>query len=306
MKQSILKTIHAVIFFIASMMATCCFAQEAESVLLKMMPDIPSEITDPSQRAEFFVTHFWDKFDFCDSSSWMTDHLLERCFVDYLDLLSLVPDETRDPSIQSLLKKSEVNNSLFNYVLKLSEQYLYDPESPVCDEEKLFPFLQYAFQSSALNDTEKFRLKYLLKCISQNRIDSVANNFTYTLMNGETGNLHDIKADYTLLYFNDPECDDCRMLIKQLIVSPIINQYVQSGRLRIITVYVNDDLESWKKHAPEVLHAWIYAYDAEQIVNTETIYDIKRFPTLYLLDQDKKVISKDINFQTLEDYFRQL
>ena len=304
MKQKIIKTIYIGFFYAASMMTTHCFAQEADDAMLKMMPEIPSEITDPSQRATYLINHFWDKFNFKHTSLLMADHLLERCFVEYLDLLSLVPDDIRDQSIQSFMKKSEEEPDIFSFVLQISEHYLYDPESPVSDDEKLIPFLQYALQSALLDDGEKFRLSYLLDCISINNTGSIANDFSYSLMNGEKGTLHAIRADYTLLYFNDPECDDCRMLIRQLTGSPLISQYVQSGQLKIITVYVNDDLEAWKKHANDVLHTWIYAYDAEQTINNEIIYNIKQFPALYLLDKDKKVILKELNFDTLEEYFR--
>ena len=304
MKQSIIKIIYTGFCFIVSMMATCCLAQEPDTAWIKMMPEIPLELTEPSQRAEYLITHFWDKFNFSDTVFLMTGDLTERCFVEYIDLLSLVPDETRNQSVQSLLEKSADTRNQFSFILHLSEKYLYEPESPLCDEEKLIPFLQFALGSSLLNDLEKLSLQYRLESISKNRIDSIANDFTYTLINGETGSLHAIRADYTLLYFNDPECDDCRMLIKKLIGSPVISQFTWSGKLKIITVYVNDDLEMWKNHAHEVLVAWIYAYDAEQIINDRTIYNIKRFPTLYLLDRDKKVILKDLNFETLEEYFR--
>jgi len=304
MKQSVIITIAIGFLFNISMTSTRCLAQEAAPDFLKMMPEIPSDMTEPSHRAAYLITHFWDKFNFHDTTLLMTDHLLERSFVEYLDLLSLVTSDTRDQSIQSLLKKSEAEPGCFSFIMQLSEQYLYDPESPVCDDEKLIPFLQYALQSTLLNDTEKFRFRYLSDCISTNRIGHLANDFSYTLMNGETNNLHAIEADFTLLYFNDPDCDDCQMLIKQLIASPMINQCTQSGRLKIITVYVNDDLEAWKKHAKDVPQAWIYAYDAEQTINPEVIYNIKQFPTLYLLDKDKNVILKDCCFETLEAYFR--
>ena len=306
MKQSSIKTICAGFCFIGCIMAPRSFAQEMDTVILKMLPGIPTEITEPSQRATFLLTHFWDNFNFRDTAFLMTDDLLEHCFVDFISLLPLAPDDTGDQSIQSLLKKSEDERRMFSFILTLSEKYLYEPESPLLNEEKLIPFLQYAIQSPLLSDVEKISPKYLLDCISINRTGHIANDFTYTLFNGATGNLHDIEADFTIIYFNDPECDDCKMLIKQMIVSPIVNQYIQSGRLKIITVYVNDDLDAWKNHARDVLNTWIYAYDAEQKINDELIYNIKRFPTLYLLDRDKKVILKDIAFQTLEDYFTTL
>lgn len=278
----------------------CCFAQDTESQIAKMLPEIPAELTEPSQRVEFLLLHFWDNFNFSDTTFLMNDNLLEHSFVDFIDLLSLAPDDISEKSILSLLKKSEVIHRQFLFILKLSERYLYEQESPLCNEERLIPFLRYAVQSPALQDVEKIRPKFMLENISKNRIGTVANDFTYTLMNGENNNLHAIKADFTLLYFNDPDCEDCRMLIGQLVASPIVNQFIQSGKLKIITVYVNDDWESWKKHAEEVLQSWIYSYDAKQKINTENLYNIKQFPSMYLLDQNKRVILKDTTFEKLE------
>ena len=282
------------------------YAQQPDPELLKMMPDIPSEINEPTKRAEYLSIHFWDKFDFSDTTFLMTNHLLERFLVDYLDLLSLVPNETMQQSINVLMKKAETKSTTFFTILNLSEKYLYEPTSPICNEEKLIPFLQYALQSPLLNETKKIRLNFLHESVMKNRVGSLANDFTYTLQNGEKGTFHAIHAAYTLLYFNDPECEDCMMLIKQLATSPVIDKLVQENKLKILTVYINDDTEAWKKHAPDVPTAWIYSRDAEQKINLEGIYNIKQFPTMYLLDKNKKVLQKDTTFEVLENYFKHL
>ena len=304
MKQSYIK--KSVFALISIIITINCKAQEADHTLLRMMPEIPGEITVPAQRAEYLALHFWDKFDFRDTSFLMKDYLLERCFVDYIDILSIVDDDTKEKSIRMLMKKAEGEKTVFSFILKLSEQYLYEPASPVYDEEKLIPFLQYALQSTLLDDTEKIRPIFLVENISKNMKGSVAGDFTYTLINGETGNLHSINAEYTLLYFNDPDCEDCMMLIKQLIVSPVINDQVKQGKLKILMTYVNDDIEAWEKHASDVLNSWIYSRDAEQKINIDDIYNIKQFPTIYLLDKDKKVLLKDTTFEKLEDYFNSI
>ena len=289
---------------ISAVITTGIKAQEPDPAIIKMMPAIPVEITEPMQRAEYLSMHFWDKFDFSDASFFMNNSLPERCFVDFLDLLSIVPAGTRDKSIDILLKKSEASKSVFSFILKLSERYLYEPESPVYDEEKLIPFVQYALQSTILDDTEKIRPRFLLENISINRLGSVASDFDYILMNGEKGNLHSVNAEHTLLYFNDPDCEDCAMLIKQLIASTTISNLINRGKLKTIMTYVNDDIEAWEKHASEIPDTWIYTREAEQKIIIEGIYNIKQFPTIYLLDKDKKVLLKDTTFENLESYFR--
>ena len=304
MKRSYIQAIFkkSIFVVISIIITTNCLSQEQD--LLKLMPEIPSDITEPAQRAEFLTLHFWDKFDFHNTDFLMKDHFFERCFVDYVDLLSMVSGENMEQSINTLMKKSEGEKTIFSFIIKLSEQYLYETSSPVCDEEKLIPILQYVLQSALLDNTEKIRPKYLFEIISKNRTGHIANDFTYTLMNGETGNLHSVNAEYTILYFNDPECEDCMMLIKQLIASPLVSDLTKQGKLKILMTYVNDDIEAWEKHASDVPDSWIYSRDTEQKILIEEIFDIKQFPTMYLLDKDKKVLLKDATFEKLENSIR--
>lgn len=284
----------------------CNAQQQDANLVLKMMPEIPDEMKEPSQRAGYLVMHYWDKYDFNDTSFLMKDDLLERSYVDYLDLLSLVPKDARDQSIDTLIKKVADKKETFLFISRLNEQYLYNPDSPVYDEEKYIPFLQQELKSPLLNETEKIRPQFLLENVMKNRTGQVANDFTYTLTNDQTGTLHAINADFTLLYFNDPECEDCRMLTKKLTDSPVINILIEQGKLKILAVYPNDDIKAWKEHASTIQHSWIYARDAEQKINTENLYNIKYFPTIYLLDKDKKVLLKETTFEKLNSYFSKL
>ena len=294
----VLTTIFCVAIGIAG------YAQLPDSILLKMMPEIPSELSEPAQRADYLALHYWDKYNFNDVSFLQKDYLLEQSLVDYLGLLSIVSETTMDNSIKSLMKKAEKGHEAYLLLLKLSEKYLYESSSPIYDEEKLIPFLQYAVQSSSLNDNEKLRPNFVLEGILKNRRGHVSNDFTYTLVNKNTEAMHSIEADYTLLYFNDPGCEDCLELTKQLIASTVINDLISKGKLKILTIYTSDNIKEWEEHASIIPDTWLYSRDAEQKINTEGIYNIKHFPTIYLLGKEKKVLLKDTTFENLESYFK--
>ena len=51
---------------------------------------------------------------------------------------------------------------------------------------------------------------------------------------------------------------------------------------------------------------WIDAYDAEQTILNQNLYDLKAIPTLYLLDKDKKVLLKDASVGQIEVYLHGL
>jgi thiol-disulfide isomerase/thioredoxin len=281
--------------------ALYCHAQQ-EGRQPEMMPEIPEELTEPAARAAYLVMHFWDRYDFGDPDFLRKDDLLERGFVDYADLLSLVPEEVREQSAGVLMRKADGRKETLTEVLRLCEKYLYEPDSPVYDEEKLIPLLQEAL-ALPLPDgaAEKIRPAYLLEQALKNRTGQVAADFTYTLADGQTGTLHAAAAtaDRTLLYFHDPECEDCRMLTGRLKDSPLVDRLVREGKLTVLAVYTEEDTETWTEHARSFPDAWIYARDAAQQINREERYNIRRFPTVYLLDRNKKVLLKETSFEKL-------
>jgi hypothetical protein len=299
------KTIrkYSLAMMLSGLVALFCDAQQpVTDKLLKMMPEIPAEMTEPSQRAAYLVTHYWDKYDFRDTSFLLNDKFLERSLVDYLDLLSLVSEDVRDRSAAVFMKKAEEKKEMYLLISRLNEQYLYYPDSPLSDEEKYIPFLQEELRSSVLNETEKIRPKFLLENVMKNRTGQVAGDFTYTRLNDQTGTLHAICTDYILLYFHDPECEECLALGRKLSASPVIGKGIEEKTLTVLSVYLQDEPERWKEHASAVPDTWIYARDAGQVISMEGVYNIKRFPTIYLLDKDKRVLLKDTTFEKLDHY----
>mgnify|MGYP002237367013 FL=1 len=60
-----------------------------------------------------------------------------------------------------------------------------------------------------LDEWEKIAPEHDLRMALQNRVGLPANDFRYTLASGRTGTLYGIRADYTLVFFNNPDCGMC-------------------------------------------------------------------------------------------------
>ncbi|MDR2147459.1 MAG: DUF5106 domain-containing protein [Tannerella sp.] len=279
-------------------------AQRQDSALFNLMPKIPDKITGPSQRANYLAIHYWDNFNFLDSVKLKQNRLLERSFVDFIDLLSITSKDTIDLAIQTLMKKAEIDPDMIITLAILSEKYLYEPDSPFADDEKYIPFMRYMINSQKVAPENKIRPRFMLEYASKNRKGEQADDFIYTLVNGDTASLYAIDADYTLMFFKNPTCEECNKMTRKLMFSSAIDDLAKQGKLKILTIYLLDDVEEWKNHASSVLHSWIYARDAEQKIQAEGLYNIKRYPTLYLLDRDKKVLLKDTDFEHLEKYLQ--
>jgi hypothetical protein len=130
----------------------------------------------------------------------------------------------------------------------------------------------------------------------------MANDFEYTLKDGTTGRLHDIDADYTILMFNNPDCPMCREIIDEIGASPMLNEMQELGRVRVIAVYPDSDLEAWHRYHAQMPRRWIVSYDDGCFLDNNDLYNLSAIPSLYLLDAHKRVIIKDgISVMQIED-----
>lgn len=270
------------------------------------MPSVPTLITDPEKRAEYLVVHYWDKFDFKDTTDLSKPELTEQALTNYIDLMKYVSPGVAASSLTAMIKRTEVDSVMFAHFTNLFEKYLYDPNSPMRNEELYIPILQSVIASPLLEDAYKIRPAHLLEIALKNRLGQPAIDFTYTLANGQKQTLYNIKSAYLLLFFYNPECDACKEITNQLSASSLISEYMKQNKLKILAVYPDEDIEAWKSHISYMPATWINAYDKSVTLKNDEIYDLKAIPTLYLLDKDKKVILKDVTYQQTEVFLTQI
>ena len=170
---------------------------------------------------------------------------------------------------------------------------LSDPNSPLRNDELYIPLLEAIIASPFYDSTEKVRPRYQLEMAKKNRIGQPAADFTYTLANGKRGTLYDVKAPFTLVYINNPDCHACEELREMMGESLVIANQLKTCKLKIVAIYPDEDLAAWRKHLQETPPEWINGYDAELAMRKEELYDLRAIPSLYLLDKDKKVLLKD-------------
>lgn len=268
------------------------------------MVSVPGIITDPAERADYLAKHYWDKFDFTDTTTIHLPDVTEQAMSNFLDVMKYVKPETASASIKGMLNKAEADSTMYAYMTGLYEKYLYDPNSPLRNEELYIYVLQAMVNSSILDDINKIRPANLLEIALKNRVGEPATDFTYTLANGQAAKMSGIKADYLLLFFYNPDCHACKEITDQLSASEVVKRYMKNNGLKILCVYPDEDLTAWKNHISYMPSGWINSYDKSLSLRNDEIYDLKAIPTLYLLDKDKKVLLKDATFNQIENYLQ--
>lgn len=275
-----------------------------------IQPDVPYMITDIDERTKYLALHWWDRFDFADTACIHNPDVTEQVFVDFLDILPFMNDAGAAEAIRNLLSRAEKEETrlVYGYFLELAEKYLYDPNSPLRDEELYVPFIEYVLSSNDSDGISRMRPALQLEEINKNRWDAMATDFTYMLPDGRTGSLHGIRAEYILLYFHNPDCGDCQRTKEMLERSELISSLTEAGKMNILALYPNGNPEEWEACCRMSMpDGWINARDgSKKLVIKEQLYFLRAIPSLYLLDRDKRVILKDADYPRLEAWLGQL
>ncbi len=237
--------------------------------------------------------HYWDNFNFTDTLfiAEIDSAQMVRAYVDYISILSSHP--TDGAPIDSLMRRASASRRMLDYFAKLGEQVLHDPNSPFRNDEFYIPVLQSVLASPYYDEYERIAPTYDLKMASLNRVGQPANDFRYTLASGKTGRLYDLKAEYVLLFINNPGCPMCRDIREAITASPILTKMIEQGRLQVLALYPDEDLTEWRNYRSHIPAAWINAYDAGCEIRNNDLYNLSAIPALYLLDRDKRVLVKD-------------
>ncbi len=264
------------------------------------LPVIPDGLISPVQRANYLALHYWDHYDFSDTTHISRPGETEQILSDYIHILPHTDGQTAQESVARLVSYTEKRPNMFLFITDLLDKYLYDPNSPYRNEEYYLGALQYIDASPELDKIQKSRFAYQLQSVLKNRKGTRATDFTYTLAGGKRGRMYNLKSAYVLLYFNNPGCRACEEVQAALEASMVVSSAVRYGLLKILAVYPDEDLKEWEANRNRMPAGWINGYDAGQSIKEKELYNLRAIPSLYLLDKDKTVLVKDGTVEQVE------
>lgn len=301
--------IFIILFLLAVMATGCGQGKQTEQFQALPFPDCipPGMMTDPQDRAEYLAEHYWDGLtdparDFPSDSvlvSGVRKSDVEQKFADWTSVLNMVPYTKAVQAVGKLYDRSlscEVKDSasnVFEVFTELAYKYLYDPNSPVRNEDHYNAFVAKLAAYDGLSSEMKKKYEYYAKMTSLNRTGTVASDFSFADRYGRIHTLHGIKAPLTLLFFSNPGCEACMDIINVLKGEPLISEMISSGRLAVANIYIDDDLQGWRDYMPIYPEVWYNGFDPDLVIRNDNLYHVRAIPSLYLLDEEKRVILKD-------------
>lgn len=270
------------------------------------VPEIPMMISAPEHQSAYLAEHYWDNFDFKDSTDLELKKIIEKAFAEYCVILGTLENKKASESVRGLMQRASDNNKLSLYFAERAEKYLYHPNSPIRNEFLYEEFLKGLLENQGIEPLRKSRFQYQFDLAQKNKPGTKATDFEYTFKDGRKSSLYKTPGKWIMLYFFNPDCQECAVMKDRIQASSIIQKLQKSGAMEILAVYPDKDLSIWNKHYAEFPDSWIKVYDQETIIENEELYDLKAIPTIYLLDRDQTVLLRDPTFEQFEEYLGSL
>lgn len=267
----------------------------------------PTMMQDQQEILQFMVMHFWDAFmepaegTRCDSLhiAGVEAGEVEQNLANYIYLLDMMPMPQARKAVAALADKAEANeaadttSNIFEKFASLTEKYLFDPNSPLRNEDYFQAYAERLSLSPRLDAATKDRYAYIAATSRINAVGTKAADFVFSDKNGRERNLYGIKADHILLFFSNPGCDACMEIINGLRNDAKVNQMIKDGALAVLNIYIDEDIQAWRDYMEIYPQTWYNGFDPYLAIRNDMLYNVRAIPSLYLLDSDKIVILKD-------------
>ncbi|MBQ3607174.1 MAG: DUF5106 domain-containing protein [Bacteroidales bacterium] len=297
------------ILLLVLLAAAGCGQKKAERFTALPFPDIalPSMIQSQQDAAEYYAEHFWDNLT-DPERAYPSDSILvsgvrktdvEQRFANWMSILDAVDLKTSEMAIKKLYDKAlacerkDTSSNVFETFEALADKYMYDPNSPMRNEEYYLHFAARLASYPGFSSQEQAKYAHRAAGCAFNRLGQKAADFRFADKRGKMHTLHGIDAPYTLLFFSNPGCEACLNIINMLKEEPKISEMISAGTLAVLNIYIDEDLQGWRDYMPIYPEEWYNGFDPDLVIRGEELYSVRAIPSLYLLDKEKRVILKD-------------
>jgi len=202
-----------------------------------------------------------------------------------------------------LIEQARPNKKCFQYYTQYALNYAI--KSKIMGVDAAFVDLAKRYylsgQATWADSTLMANIKERVIKLQYNLLDMKAQDLALETIDGEFVKLHELDANYTVLYFFETDCGHCKKVTPRL--KPEILEAYQDLGVKIMAIYTQQEKEAWQKYIEEnELYDFVNCYDPNYQTNFRIFFDVYSTPTIYLLDKDKKIVAKRLDIENLKGF----
>ncbi|MEO7983332.1 MAG: thioredoxin-like domain-containing protein, partial [Bacteroidota bacterium] len=281
-------------------------------------PELTGRLKDPKTKVDsidaynFYKSHFWDGVNFWDGRLAYTTFFDEKIDKYFNEIVMLDPDSVI-LEIDKMLGPATINEEMTRFLLVkfvnryLVQKYMWEDAVFVHLFEKYFSQKEYSWLTTQGRKTITDRAFSLMA----NIMGTPATDIELPDVSGKIKQLYQENAPFTIVAFWDATCSHCKEILPKL-----DSFYRVKWKGMGIKIYaVSKETDGTKKDWLDFIHDqdlndWTHVYYSKtddkaridaKIPGYSQLYDVQTFPTLYLLDKDKRIIAKKLTYQQIDE-----
>ncbi len=279
------------------------------SILRSMKdPEMPeftgTEKEIQNQRYLWYKGHYFDNIDLGDQRSLRSTFLDQRVTY-YLDKLVVPAPDSLIKEIDYILEGMQPAEETFRqYTSKFLNQFA---SSKIVGQDAVYIHIAEKYYMGGLtpwvDSTTLAKISENVVAVKPLLIGKKAPALKLVDRNEQPWDLYEDKADFTVLFFYDPECGYCK---KQ---TPFVVDFAKKFKDKNVKV-----VSICSKFAPDKADCWEYVdekdgmndilynlYDPYHRSRFKITYNVKSTPQVYILDENDIIISKKLAGDQLEE-----
>lgn len=260
----------------------------------------------------FVKDNFWNDVMFDDSRLLRTPFFEAKVDEYYKYYVHPNPDSIYK-DVKYMLVFARPNKEMFAYLLtKFTNKYL-NPEYMGQDLVFMHLFEDFYLKgdTSILDQKSKKMIFDRGYSLMLNQLNKPAPNLDLVDVKGKNYPLYAIKSNFTFIVFWDPTCGHCKEEIPR--IDSIYKAKWKALGVKVYAVNTKENLlTDWDKFLKEksISTDWLHVYQTKEARQTEInlgvpgyvqSYDVFKTPTMYLLDEEKKILAKQLSIQQFDD-----
>ncbi len=251
--------------------------------------------------------HFFDNIDLADGRLLRTA-LLEPRINHFIDKLQVQHPDTIAVAIDYVLDKLEPAEENFKYfVIHFLNKYA---RSKIVGMDAVYVHMvENYYRNGKAPWTDADQLKKILDNSARLKpllIGEIAPDIQLQKRDGSKLNLHNFDSDYTVLYFWRYDCEHCKKSTPTL--KEFQKEFKEKGVsiFAVCTKYDDEVAGCWDYVDEQGLEDWTHLVDPVNASKFSDKYNIRSTPQIFILDKNKKIISKRIGADQLADVITRL
>lgn len=273
------------------------------------------EVPDPPKNADgsidstfqykYYRKHYFDNFNLADDALIRLPRpIYSEKITEYLDKLFVPDPDTIMSAINAMVAKVKKNPEAYKYLIWNTIINYQNPKIMGLDEVYVRLYDTY-FASGEMDfwisDQIKKNMKDYADKLRLSLVGKPAKNLIMQDQNLQLRSLFDIKKKYTFVYFFDPDCGHCKVETPKLV--DFYNKNKTRFDLEVYAVSADTSMQKMKDYIKTMKMPWITVNGPRSAVGSyQNLYDAFSTPTLYILDDKKKIIAKKPPIERLVDF----